>query len=109
MVAFSFLICAQKGGGGTGLLAPPPTPTALHKGSVVVEKIKEVELRSRPGQFIYDRNYTRIGLQPRGHTASRRRKVRVFVWKVSGKDPFLFFLRIHNYFHNYDAEVETLP
>ena len=129
MVVFSFLICAQKvcvcvcvcvwgGGGGVGT---GPTPTALHKGSVVVEKIKEAELRSRPAQFIYDRNYTRIGLQPRGHTASRhpvkklrrllrrRRKVRVFVLKVSGKDPFLFFLRIHNYFHNHDAEVETLP
>ena len=122
MVVFSFLICAQKvgGGGGHGPLGPP-TSTALHKGSVVVEKIKEVELRSRPAQFIYDRNHTRIGLQPRGHTASRhpvkklkrllrrRRKVRVFVWKVSGKDPFLFFLRIHNYFHNHDGEVETLP
>ena len=100
MVVFSFLICAQKvcvcvcvggGGGGGEAVGTGPTPTALHKGSLVVEKIKEVELRSRPAQFIYDRNYTRIGLQPRGHTASRhpvkklrrllrrRRKVRVFV------------------------------
>ena len=67
----------------------------LHKESVVVEEIKEVELRSRRAQFIYDRNYTRIGLQPRGHAPStwkppvkklrrllhKRRKVRVFVWK----------------------------
>ena len=65
----------------------------VHKESVVVEEIKEVELRFRRGQFIHDRNYTRIGLQPRGHVPSglsvkklrhllhKRRKVRVFVWK----------------------------
>ena len=63
----------------------------VHKESVVAEEIKEVELRSRRAQFIYDRNYNRIGLQPRGHAPSRlsvkklrrlllkRRKVRVFV------------------------------
>ena len=61
--------------------------------SVVVEEIKEVQLRSRRVHFIYDRNYNLIGLQPRGHTPNRlpvkklrrllhkRRKVRVFVWK----------------------------
>ena len=31
----------------------------VHKESVVVEKIKKVELRSRCAQFIYDRNYNR--------------------------------------------------
>ena len=31
----------------------------VHKESVVVEEIKEVELRSRCAQFIYDRNYKR--------------------------------------------------
>ena len=31
----------------------------VHKESVVVEEIKEVELRSRCVQFIYDRNYNR--------------------------------------------------
>ena len=31
----------------------------VHKESVVVEEIKEVELRSRHAQFIYDRNYDR--------------------------------------------------
>ena len=63
----------------------------VHKESVVAEEIKEVELRSRRAQFIYDRNYNRIGLQPRGHAPSRlsvkklrrlllkRRKVRVFI------------------------------
>ena len=65
----------------------------VHKESVVVEEIKEVQLRSRRVQFIYDRNYNLIGLQPRGHVPNRlplkkirrllhkRRKVRVFVWK----------------------------
>ena len=43
----------------------------VHKESVVVEEIKEVELRSRHVQFIYDRNYNRIGLQTRGHAPSR--------------------------------------
>ena len=31
----------------------------VHKESVVVEEIKEMELRSRRPQFIYDRNYNR--------------------------------------------------
>ena len=30
---------------------------AIHKESLVVKEIKEVELRSRRTQFIYDRNY----------------------------------------------------
>ena len=70
----------------------------VHKESVVVEEIKEVELRSRHVQFIYDRNYNRTGLQTRGHAPSRfpgkkvrrllhkRKKVRVFVWKVIRKN-----------------------
>ena len=43
----------------------------VHKEGVVVEEIKEVELRSRRLQFIYDRNYNRIELQRRGHAPSR--------------------------------------
>ena len=31
----------------------------VHKESVVVEEIQEVEMRSRRAQFIYDRNYNR--------------------------------------------------
>ena len=31
----------------------------VHKESDVIEEIKEVELRSRHAQFIYDRNYNR--------------------------------------------------
>ena len=43
----------------------------VHKESVVVEEIKEVELmRSHPGQFIYDRSHNRIGLQPWGNAPS---------------------------------------
>ena len=65
----------------------------IHKESVVVEGMKEVELTSHRVQFIYNRNYNRIGLQLRGHAPSRlpvkklrrllhkRRKVMVFVWK----------------------------
>ena len=45
--------------------------------SVVVEEIKEVELRSRRAQFVYHRNYYRIGLQPRGHAPSRLRLKKV--------------------------------
>ena len=33
----------------------------VHKESVFVKEIKEVERISRRGQFIYDRNYNRIG------------------------------------------------
>ena len=75
----------------------------VHKESVVIEEIKEVELRCRRAQFIYDRNYNRIGLQPRGHAPSRlsvkklrrllhkRSKVRVFVWKGIRKNTFSYY------------------
>ena len=43
----------------------------VHEESVVVEEIKEVELRSRRAQFIYDRNCNGIGLQLRGHAPTR--------------------------------------
>ena len=68
-----------------------------------------MELRPRREQFIYDRNYNRIGLQPRGHAPSRlpvkklkrllhkRRKVMVFAWKgIRKKYRFLLFLGVHN-------------
>ena len=50
------LVCSFVAGEGVEL--------TVHKESVVVEEIKEVELRSRRGQFIYDRNYNRTGSQP---------------------------------------------
>ena len=76
----------------------------IHKESVVVEEIKEAELmRSRRAQFIYDRHYNRIGLQPRDHPPSRRplkiaktsvtekEKVRVFAWKGIGKNIISYY------------------
>ena len=81
----------------------------VHKEGVVVEEIKEVELRSRRAQFVCDRNYNRIWLQPQGHAPSRvpvkklrrlllkTRKVRTFRGRVyPEKYHFLLFLRIHN-------------
>ena len=81
----------------------------VHKESVVVEEIKKVELRSRRAQFIFDRNYNQIGLQPRGHAPTRlpvkklrrllhkRRKVRLFVWKGVRKN--IIFLLLHRIHH----------
>ena len=75
----------------------------VHKEGVVVEEIKEVELRSRRAQFIYDRNYNRIELRRRGHAPSRlpvkklrrllhkRRKVKGFVWKGIRKISFSYY------------------
>ena len=75
----------------------------VHKESVVAEEIKEVELRSSRAQFIYDRNYNRIRLQPRGHVPSRlsvkklrrlllkKRKVRVFAWKGIRKNTISYY------------------
>ena len=44
---------------------------SVNRKSVVVEEIKEVELRSRRAQFIYDRNYNRSRFQSHGHALSR--------------------------------------
>ena len=66
----------------------------VHKESVVVEGIKEVEQRSRRAQFIYYRNYSRIGLQPRAHAPGGLpvKKLRHLLQKYY----FLLFLCIHN-------------
>ena len=62
----------------------------VHKENVLVEKIKEVELRSRRGRFIYYRNYDRNRL----HSYSRRcyapsrlpvKKLKSLLGSVSGK------------------------
>ena len=71
----------------------------VRKETVVVEEIKEAELRSRREQLIYDRNDDRIQLQRRGHGPSRlpavkkwrrllhkKRDVRAFVWKCIRKN-----------------------
>ena len=64
-----------------------------------MEEMKEVDLRSRPAQFIYGGNFTPIGLKPRAHAPSRlpvkksrrllMRKVRAFLWKGIRKISFL--------------------
>ena len=76
--------------------------------SVVVEEMREVELRSRRAQFVYYRIYNRIWLQPRGHVPSTlpvkelRRPIQTEKSKgicMEGypeKCHFLLFLRIHN-------------
>ena len=56
----------------------------VNKESVFVEDIKEVELRSRRAQFIYNRNYNRNAVMHLADfrlTVTQRRKVRVFVRK----------------------------
>ena len=83
----------------------------VHKEGVVVEEIKAVELmRSRRAQFIFDRNYNRIGLQPRGHAPSRlasgeevktsvtqKEKIKgIYMEGYPEKYHFLLFLHIHN-------------
>ena len=81
----------------------------VHKESVVVEEIKEVELRSRRAQYIYDRNYNRIGyiatqssvflLICTKQTSGEEVKTSVTQKeKTKGicMDHFLLFLRIHN-------------
>ena len=74
----------------------------LHKGSVVVEEMQEVE---RHAQFIYDRNYNRIGSQPRSCTyvadflcrkklrqlLHKRKKVKVFVSKGNRKNIISYY------------------
>ena len=71
----------------------------VQKENCVVEEIKEVELRSRRGKFIYNRTYNSVGLNKVSHLSRRdrassrlpikklesllqkTRKVRLFVWK----------------------------
>ena len=62
----------------------------VHKEIVVVEKIKEVELRSRRAQFFmteiiielgHSHAPSRLPVKKLRHLLHKRRKVRVFVWK----------------------------
>ena len=73
----------------------------VHKESVVVEEIKEVELRSSRAQFIYDKNCNRIGLQARGEeiktSVTQKEKIKgICMEEHPKKCHFLLFLRIHN-------------
>ena len=89
----------------------------VQKENCVVEEIKEVELRSRRGKFIYNRTYNSIGLNQvshfsqRSHAPSRlpmnklksllqkTRKVTLFVWKSIRKNTPLSS-EIHCYVKN---------
>ena len=78
-----------------------------------MEEIKEAELRSRRGKFIYKRTYNPVGVNKvspfsrRGRAPSRlpmkklkslfrkTRKVRLFVWKgILKNTPLRFLLRV---------------
>ena len=76
----------------------------VHKESVVVEKIKEVELRFRRAQLfmteiIIDLGHrhapSRLPVKSERRLLQKRRKVRVFIWKGTWK----------NKIHNHEAEV----
>ena len=89
----------------------------VQKQNRFVEEIKEVELRSRCGKFIYNRTYNPVGLNKvshfsrRGRAPSRQpmkklksllkktRKVRLFVWKGILKNTPLSS-KIHCYVKN---------
>ena len=82
-----------------------------------MEEIKEVELRSRRGKFIYNRTYNSVGLNKVSHLSRRdrassrlpikklesllqkTRKVRLFVWKGIRKNTPLSS-EIHCYVKN---------
>ena len=76
----------------------------LHKGSVFVEEIKEVELRSCCAQFICDTNYNRNAVMHLADFRSRSQDVcyskekskAIFTDGYREKYHFLLFLRIHN-------------
>ena len=68
----------------------------VHEESVVVEKIKEVELRSRPAQlFIIEFGHShapsRLSVKKLRHLLHKRRKVRVFVWKGIWKNIISYY------------------
>ena len=87
----------------------------VHKESVVVEKIKEVELRSRRAQLFMTEIIIELG---HSHAPSRlpvkklrrllhkRRKVREFLWKGIWKNIISYYSHSHSHsqlIHNHDA------
>ena len=76
------------------------------KQNCVVEEIKEVELKSRPGKFIYNRIYNSVGLNKVSYFSlpmkklrsllQKTRKVRVFVSKGIRKNT-----QLSSKFHSY--------
>ena len=84
----------------------------VHKESVVLEKIKEVELKSRRAQLFkiliecgYSRAPSRLPVKKLRRLLHKRRKVRVFVWKGIRKILFLNIPPHSQLIHNHDAEV----
>ena len=89
----------------------------LQKENCVVEEIKEVELRSRRGKFIYNRTYNSTGFNQASHFSQRSHapsrllmnklksllqktgKVTLFVWKSIRKNTSLSS-EIHCYVKN---------
>ena len=72
----------------------------VHKGSVVVEKIKDVELRSRHAQLFmteiiielgYSHAPSRLPVKKLRRLLHKRRKVRVFVWKGIRKNIISYY------------------
>ena len=88
-----------------------------HKESIVVEKIKEVGLRSRRGKLFmteiivelgYSHAPSRLPVKKLRRLLHKRRKIRVFVWKgISGKISFLTIPPHSQLMHNHDAEVHA--
>ena len=86
----------------------------VHKESVVVEKIKEVELRSRRAQLFmteiiielgHSHAPNRLPVKRLRRLLHRRRKVRVFVWKGICKNIISYCSSAFTIIHNHDAEV----
>ena len=72
----------------------------VHKGSVVVEEIKDVELRSRHAQLFmteimielgYSHAPSRLPVKKLRRLLHKRRKVRVFVWKGIRKNIISYY------------------
>ena len=75
----------------------------VHKESVDIEEIEEVELISRRAQFIYERNYDRNAHAPSRHPVKKLKDVltkekskSICTEGYQEKYHFLLFLRIHN-------------
>ena len=86
----------------------------VHKGSVLVEKIKDVELRSRYAQLFmteiiielgYSHAPSRLPVKKLRRLLHKRRKVRVFVWKGIWKISFLTIPPHSQLIHYHDTEV----
>ena len=79
---------------------------SVQKENFFVEEIKEVELRSRCGKFIYNRTYNPVGLNKISHSVKKlksllmkTRIMRLFVWKGILKNTPLSS-KIHCYVKN---------